>query len=130
MKTENIFVFKYIIVGGMTTLINFIIYWFLLTIFDYNPNVSNIIAIIVSVIFAYFANKIVVFESKTTTVKSLLEEFFRFVSSRAMTMILEIVGVFIAIEVFDVNVLLAKAILTILVVIINFFLSKLLVFNS
>ena len=59
----------YLIVGVLTTLVNFITYY-VLTISMFNPNnqielqIVEIISWIVAVTFAYFANRIYVFQKK------------------------------------------------------------------
>ena len=54
----------YLIFGVLTTLVNIIIFYLFNDIIKIDYKISNIIAWITSVIFAFITNKLVVFESK------------------------------------------------------------------
>ena len=56
---------RYLFAGGCTTLVNFIVFFSLRLLTHINRNTCNVIAIIMAIIFAYFINKIFVFQSKT-----------------------------------------------------------------
>ncbi len=47
----------YKFIGGCTTLVNLITYAIMYRLLDLNVNISNIISIIVAIVFAYFKNK-------------------------------------------------------------------------
>ena len=69
-KFKNIFLkyksgILYLFFGGLSTLLNIVVFFCLNTLLKMNYQVSNVIAWIVVVIFAYTTNKIWVFESKT-----------------------------------------------------------------
>ncbi len=51
----------YVFIGGCTTLVNLITYTAMYKLLDIDINISNITSIVVAIVFAYFANKIVVF---------------------------------------------------------------------
>ena len=48
---------RYLIAGGCTTLVNFVVFFVLRNFTDIARNVCNVIAIIMAITFAYFANK-------------------------------------------------------------------------
>ncbi len=81
-------VILYIIFGVLTTLVNFVVFY-LLTLISLDENLSNIIAIILAVLFAYFTNRKFVFNSTTSGLKERLNEFYKFILGRAFTMVLE-----------------------------------------
>ena len=62
IKYEEII--KYIIFGVLTTLVNYVSYAMLTRIFDLEIFISNLIAWLLSVIFAFITNKLIVFKSK------------------------------------------------------------------
>ena len=66
----------YVFFGGLTTLVNFVVYLGLKNLFGVPMVASNIIAWVVSVLFAYVTNKIYVFESKDTSPRAILRELF------------------------------------------------------
>lgn len=83
-------VILYGIFGILTTVVNLVTF-FILTHIGFEENLSNILAIITCVLFAYFTNRKLVFNSTAVTFKENLKEFYKFMLGRAFTMILEIV---------------------------------------
>lgn len=79
----------YGIFGLLTTVVNLVTFS-IFTHIGLEENLSNILAIIISVLFAYFTNSKFVFNSTAVTFKEKLKEFYRFILGRAFTMILEI----------------------------------------
>ena len=95
----------------------------------WNENVSNFIAIVLAVLFAYITNKDLVFHSEAKNLKAKLYEFFKFLLGRSFTMILEFVGGLILFN-FPIPKLITKTGLTVIVIILNFFISKFFAFKS
>lgn len=90
--------FLYIAVGGATTLINFIIYVIftdlLRTNFAENSyRVAYVIAFVIAVLFAFFADKFIVFKSELN-IGNLARELSQFISARIFS---SIVGFFLTI---------------------------------
>lgn len=80
----------YIIVGGLTTLINFIAYWFFTDRLrpkfgDHAYRFAYVIAFIAAILFAYIADKIMVFKSNSYKISDIVKEFFTFVSARLIS---------------------------------------------
>ena len=82
---------SYVFWGGMTTLVNYVSYTLLTELFHVYYLTSNIIAWAVSVLFAYFVNKIFVFRSKDWSWKVALRELWQMAASRLFTLGLETV---------------------------------------
>ncbi len=134
----------YVIVGAITTAVNWVTYSVFVKFIlvkaiesdDMRMNVSNVIAWVVAVIFAYFANKIFVFKSPSKNMAEELKKFILFVGSRAITGVLEIVGLPMLVKAgldqtaFGVDGLPAKIIVSIVVMILNYIFGKLLVFRK
>ena len=119
----------YFIFGVSTTLVNIIIYQGLLKLqVDYR--IANLFAIIFGKLYSYFTNKKFVFCSKSTSVKSTLKEFCRFVYARGFTGIIDYFGLIIAVEYFNMNQVVMKYIIQIFIVVMNYILSKLVIFRS
>lgn len=121
---------SYGIVGVCTTFVSYMSYYLLYSNFGINPNIANLVSILFAVLFAYVTNKIFVFKSKCPNLYVLWLEFVKFISSRAITMVIEIVGVFIILEWQIVDEMWAKIITSIVIVILNYVLSYFFVFNS
>lgn len=87
--------FRYCVIGAATTLLDLSVYYVLVEIFRYDPNICNVISISASIMFAYVANKLFVFRTHCGSFGALLLEIAKFWSSRIGTMFLEIGGVFV-----------------------------------
>ncbi|MFR5189918.1 MAG: GtrA family protein [Clostridia bacterium] len=83
----------YGIFGILTTLVNLGVFYVLNTFTPLGENFSNNIAIITAVLFAYFTNSNMVFNSKAANAKQKWMEFFKFLLGRAATMVIESVDV-------------------------------------
>ena len=123
---------NYIIVGLLTTIVSFIVY-FGLTRTVLNPNnevelqIANIISWIVAIIFAYITNRIFVFQSKN---KDIVKEFTMFVGSRIISLFMDMFVMFMTVSVFSQSDILGKIISQVVVTIANYVLSKLFVFKK
>jgi len=126
----------YLIVGGGTTVIDWVVFTLLvfflpdlsdLPFFSRFPNaIEYTAAWAAAVLFAYLASKYFVFE---TAKKEGSIQFFKFVASRLLTLILSLAGDFLLTGIMKMNEFIAKLIISIFVIIINYITSKLFVFN-
>lgn len=121
---------RYIIVGGCTTLFNLIVFTVLCKFLLMDVNISNIISVILSIVFAYITNKIFVFESHTHSFKELYLECSKFISARLLTMIIEVGGVFVLYNIIGQDELIAKLETQVIVLIGNYLISKFFVFKD
>jgi len=121
---------RYLIVGGLTTLINFSLFVLMHEVMGVDSTVSNVTSISVSVLFAYVTNKLVVFRRRSDAFSQLAIEFLKFVGSRLFTMALEIGVVLMFDGALGWNATLGKAISQVLVIIGNYVISKLIVFKG
>lgn len=119
----------YIIFGILTTIVNLGSFFVMNDILNWNENISNFIAIILAVLFAYITNKDLVFHSEAKTSKEKITQFLKFILGRAFTMIVEFVGGLILFTLSIPNII-TKAGLTVIVIILNFFISKFFAFKS
>ena len=129
-KIINTPAMRYLIAGGATTLVNLVVFTFLCRVINVEVNLSNIISVFCAIIFAYIVNKIYVFNSKCPSAKSLWTEFIKFVGARGFTMIIEVGGVFLLYNIIGQNELIAKIETQVIVLILNYIISKFLVFNK
>lgn len=81
----------YAIFGVLTTVVNITIFYCLTHFIHLEENLSNIISIVLAVLFAYFTNRKLVFNSSASNIKEKLVEFGKFILGRAFTMIVELV---------------------------------------
>lgn len=113
----------YLIFGVLTTIINIAVYE-ALCYFNVDYKIANTIAFIVAVIFAYVTNKLIVFKKRSENFKALLYEGFKFFTSRIFTYIIELMMLMVLVDFINFNKSISKWIVTIIVVILNYFLSK------
>lgn len=120
----------YCIFGALTTIVNIITYYTFSHVFDINYMISNTIAWIISVLFAYVTNKIYVFKSYNIKLRYLIKEFSTFVSCRLLSGILDIGIMYIFVDVLNLNDFVIKIVANIIVIIINYILSKVMIFKK
>ncbi len=118
--------FRYGICGASTTLLNILLYQFMLLFFDYR--VSNLIAILASKTYAYAVNKKYVFRSKCKNIRELIAEIARFIATRGATGLLDYFGLILAVEMFGFNRVYSKYAIQAIVIVINYILGKRAVF--
>ena len=122
-------VILYIVFGLLTTVINLGSFYVLNSLWKWNENIANLIAILLAVLVAYLTNKDLVFHSEANTIKEKLQEFFKFMLGRAFTMIVEFLGGFVLFQT-PIPEIISKAFITVIVIILNFFISKFFAFNK
>ena len=120
----------YLVFGGLTFFVNMLTYIFLTRVVKTDVLVSNCIAWIVAVLFAYVTNKFFVFESKETNFKYILKEFRAFVGCRLFSGIIELLIIFVMASLMGINDLFVKIVTNIVVIILNFIFSKLIIFKK
>ncbi len=119
----------YIIFGVLTTIVNISIFY-LLTLIHFDENLANVIAIILAVLFAYFTNRKIVFNSTANTLKEKLTEFYKFMLGRAFTMVVEMVGFYLLFNIIGIQEMISKLAISVIVIILNFFISKFFAFKK
>ena len=122
-------VFLYLVFGVLTTLVNIGAFAILTSLCGLEENLSNIIAITLAVLFAYFTNKGLVFNSTASSFSEKFLEFIKFMLGRLFTMIIEFAGFYLMFNMLGIHKLVSKTIVTIVVIILNFFISKFFAFK-
>lgn len=147
----------YIIFGVLTTLVNWVVYWVLMKIFGgaaeneavlfalfgreitmkvFYVFIANFVAWVAGVAFAFVTNKIWVFESKSWRFGLVMKELWLFVTARLITGVLEWFGVPLLVAMglnqplFGADGFVAKLIVSVIVVILNYVFSKLIIFRK
>ena len=129
-------VIRYLVMGGLTTLVSWGTYALLARNLGMGITVSNILSWVCAVIFAYLTNKVWVFHSYSWKVGFVLREVALFISARLVTGVIEMDGVPLLVKaglnqkLFGVKGMLAKVAVSILVVILNYVFSKLIIFRK
>lgn len=129
-KILTVEVFLYIVFGVLTTIVNIGSFAILTSLLGMEENSANVIAITLAVLFAYFTNKGLVFNSTASTFKEKLFEFFKFILGRLFTMVIEFGGFFLLFNMLGIHKIISKTIVTVVVIILNFFISKFFAFKK
>ena len=120
----------YGVFGVLTTVVNIVIYSFSYNTVGISNTLSNVIAWIIAVAFAYLTNKVWVFGSTSWKWEVLKKEVVAFISCRLATGILDIVIMYICVDVMQWNALLMKIASNVMVIILNYIFSKLVIFKK
>ena len=119
----------YLFFGALTVLINTVSFYIFRQL-SVDLFVSNVIAWILAVLFAFVTNKVFVFESKTKGLKSILRESGSFFFFRILSLGVDMVFIYVTIQLFGMNELLSKILDNIIVIILNYAFSKLFIFKK
>lgn len=137
-------VILYVIFGVLTTAVNFAAFWIFSKILGEKLYlINNSIAWVLSVIFAYITNKLFVFEAKEWKLKVIIKEISEFFTARLFSFAIEEGGLWLfvdilkfskyTIHIFNFEItgqMIAKVILAVIVVILNYFFSKFIIFKN
>ena len=140
-------VISYLFWGIMTTVVSWVTYGIFVSVININNTniamvslplnvlIANIFSWVCAIVFAFTTNKFWVFCSKSGKVSVFVPELVRFVSARAVTGILEIIAVPLLVgigmnqNIIGIEGALAKVIVSVVVIILNYIFSKMFVFN-
>lgn len=120
----------YLFFGGCAFVISIASYACANIILGIDELSANIFSWVLAVLFAFFTNRIWVFKSPTSTWKEFILQFFRFINGRIITLIIEEAIIFIFITLLGFNSLAVKIFGQIVVIILNYVISKFMVFNK
>ena len=120
----------YLVFGVLTTVVNYLIYLPCYNLWGLNASVSNVIAWVVAVAFAFVTNKPFVFRSYDWSVKVVIPELSKFVATRIGSGALETAILFLSVDLVGMNGNVWKLLTSVLVVVLNYVGSKLLVFRK
>lgn len=128
-------VINYLVFGGCTTLVSLGVYALCVGGLGMAVTPGNVISWICAVTFAFVTNKLWVFSSKSWRLRVWLGEAVQFISGRLATGAVELLGLPLLIRLgldqtlFGIEGALAKIVITIIVIILNYVISKFIVFR-
>lgn len=127
-KNKRLEILSYLLFGGLTTIVNIFTYYVFTNFLSFSFEISNIIAWIISVTFAFITNKLFVFENNKKTI--IFKQAISFYGFRLLSLVIDMVLMYLFIKVLIINDMLAKVVVNVLVIIINYFFSKLFIFGK
>lgn len=117
--------------GGMTTLVNYVAYFVCRKLLGAeNYLACNLIAWIVAVVFAFVVNKIFVFKSRSWESRIVFRESWQFLSARIFSGVLDMAMMWFFVDVMGFSDVIIKIIANIIVIVLNYILSKLIIFRK
>ena len=146
-KLFNREVLSYLVFGALTTVVSVVTFYQPDKLFgrigyrglvhyvtgaagDYAYIEANVISWVCAVAFAFVTNKLFVFESKAWDRKTVLRELPSFVGGRVATLLVDTGLMFLFVTVMSMRELIAKIIVQFVIVVLNYIISKLLVFRK
>lgn len=130
----------YVFFGGLTTLVNYIIYFSCTEGFRLGWSAATVLAWIGAVLFAYVTNRRWVFESSAIGVQAVVLEFAKFIAARLLSLGMEWVTLKLLLDILHMNNYIyaslpvgefaAKTIAQVIVIIANYIFGKWVVFRK
>ena len=127
---------NYLFFGFLAFLVNMVAYALAAWVLGANDEkvllvlIATAFAWIVSVLFAYWTNRSFVFKSKVKDKKGIWKEFSAFVGARIITGLMELVIMYVMVDLAGINNMIAKLVCNVVVIVSNYIFSKLLVFRK
>lgn len=116
----------YIIFGGLTTVISYAVFYCFYSVLGVNELISNVFSWVSGVLFSFFTNRKYVFNK---TGKSTFKELLKFSSGRITTLLFDELMIFVFVTLLKFNAFVIKIISSVFVVILNYLISKFIVFK-
>jgi len=123
-------VFLYLIFGGITTVINILVFFLFVKLFSFNYQIGNIVAWFVAVVVAFITNKLFVFESKNENKKDDTRELISFFFFRILSLGIDMIVMYLMVQALSIDDMISKVVANIIVIIVNYLFSKLFIFKK
>ena len=128
---------SYLVFGVLTTVVSLVSYKIatILLTGGGEPDIiqvqlSTVISWVLAVAFAYITNKLFVFGSKSFETKLLLKEISAFVGARILSLLYEMIWMYVTVKLLNMNDFLCKFIAQFVIVVLNYLFSKLFIFKK
>ena len=129
LKSYKNSVIRYVFFGGCTTLVNLATFFIFRRLFHLSLNPANFLSIVLAVSFAYVVNSKYVFQESCHGLRQHLPSCLRFFSARGVTMLLEMGGVWLLVDVWKMPDMVGKFLIQFCVLVLNYIFSKFFVFT-
>lgn len=126
---KNKEVLLYLFFGGLAFLVSIGTYALFNVFWGINELIANIFSWLITVLFAFFTNRIWVFQARTNGVIEFVKQIFSFYAGRAITLVVEEALLLVFITWLSFSSLLVKIIAQIVVIVLNYVISKVLIFK-
>ncbi|MBD5137032.1 MAG: GtrA family protein [Lachnospiraceae bacterium] len=119
----------YLFFGFLSFMMSISTYALFNKVFNINELLANIFSWIITVMFAFFTNRIWVFDSPTKSMAEFVKQMSSFYWGRIVTLVIEEIILFVFITLLGMGSMLIKVIAQVVVIVLNYVISKLFVFK-
>lgn len=119
----------YLFFGFLSFVVSISTYAMFNKAFNINELTANIFSWIITVMFAFFTNRIWVFEASTESKAEFVKQMTSFYEGRIVTLVIEEIILFVFITLLGMSSMLIKVVAQVIVIILNYVISKLFVFK-
>ena len=123
-------VILYLVFGVFTTVVNIAAYWVCVHVLGTSVMAGTIVAWALAVFFAYVTNRSMVFHSAASGAQEILKEIISFFACRIGTGVVDWVIMFVFVTVLHFNDMIIKILANFIVIVLNFVLSKFVIFKK
>lgn len=120
----------YLFFGGLSFIVSIATYALFNVGMNINELIANVLSWIITVMFAFLTNRVWVFQSPTNGVAEFVKQMFVFYSGRVITLVVEEVILLVFITWLGFNSMLVKVVAQVIVILLNYVISKLVVFRK
>ena len=127
---KNKQIILYIYFGGLTTVVSLLSYVLFLWAFSMPAWLATFISSTLAIIFAFFTNRTFVFNSKVEGFLAIFREFVSFVFARVLFMAINVLAIFILVDILSLHEIIMFIIMQVVITILNYIASKFFIFKE
>ena len=121
---------NYLIFGFLAFVLNYILYFVFADAMQMHYMAATVLSWVLTVVFAYWTNRTFVFKSQNKDTGSVVKEFVSFIGARIATEVLELVLMYVMVDLLSINDKISKLVCQVLVILANYVLSKIWIFKK
>lgn len=121
---------NYLIFGFLAFVLNYILYFLFADAMQMHYMAATVLSWVLTVVFAYWTNRTFVFKSQNKGAGAVWKEFVSFIGARVATEVLEIVLMYVMVDLLSINDKISKLVCQTLVILANYVLSKIWIFKK
>lgn len=121
---------NYLIFGFLAFVLNYVLYYIFADAIAMHYMAATALSWVLTVVFAYWTNRTFVFKSQNKETASVVREFISFIGARIATEVLELVLMYVMVDLFSINDMFSKLVCQVLVILANYVLSKIWIFKD
>ena len=127
---KNKEILLYLFFGGLTFIVSIATYAIFNVSMGINELIANVMSWVLAVLFAFATNRVWVFQAPTHTITEFLRQMLSFFGGRVVTLVIEEIILLIFITWLGFNSMVVKVIAQVIVIVLNYVISKFFVFSE